>query len=274
MNDRRVDLLVTGGSGMVGSQVHSGRKPSRAELDVTDSARVERTLRRYRPCAVLHLAAIVDMARCEAHPDEAYRVNVLGTYNLALSCRALGIPLVCLSSCAVFDGVKKTPYRENDIPHPLNVYGSTKLIGEQIVRELVPEHLIIRTGWLFGGTADKKFVRKCLEAFRQGNSVRATNDRFGSPTYVPDLVRAIMQLVSKRGRGTYHVVNSGRASYFDMARALKTIGGFSPTVTPVSCLDVEAHGLKRGKNEVLASRRMRLRPWQAALRAYARASGE
>lgn len=267
---RRGGILVTGGSGMVGSQILFGVHPSHSELDICSPESIARAFKKYRPKVVIHAAALTDMASCERNPEEAYRVNVLGTYHFARACRARGLRLVYLSTCTVFDGRKRSPYRETDVPHPLNVYGTTKWIGENIIRHIVPGALIIRTGWLFGGTKDKKFIKRFVFSLRNGKTIRATSNRFGSPTYVPDFVQALESLVERRVAGTYHVVNRGTASYYGVGQIIKKYGGFSGRVIPVPAASFGFGEGRRGRMEALVSNKLSLRSWQEALSDYIR----
>lgn len=263
-------ILVTGGTGMVGQCVPFGIRPGHPELDVTDPESIEMAVKKYTPSVILHLAAYTNMQDCQSHPELARAVNVEGTKNIARACKHHHIYLVYLSTCGVFNGKKKTPYVETDIPHPLTVYGQTKYEGELAVRNIQKDSLIIRTGWLFGGRleTDIKFVGITIRKFLRNKPVVATVDRFGSPTYINDLFSAIKKLIDRRRTGIIHIVNSGVASYFEIAGAVKKIGKFGGTLTPVLQKDIESAGLPRGPLEALVSTRIRLRPWQNALRDY------
>jgi dTDP-4-dehydrorhamnose reductase len=262
-------ILVTGGSGMVGSQVAFGTKPDRKELDIIDSLSIKRTLDHYQPTVVLHLAALTDMGECEKNPEYAYETNVVGTYNIAKVCREKNIRLIYFSTCAVFDGNKNAPYSETDSVHPLNAYGRTKWLGELVVKNIVPDSLIIRTGWLFGGgKTDKKFAKLCFEKLRRGEEVNAVSDRWGSPTYIPDLLKTIEDLIKNKTNGIVHVVNDGKATYFEIAKVVKEFGSFAPEIKPVKAEEIESPEVKRGKMEALTSQKVKLRNWREALKEY------
>jgi len=262
-------ILITGGSGMVGSQIGFGIKPTHRTLDLTRPKTIEKTLDKYRPDIVLHLAAFTDMLKAERYPKEAYKINVDGTYNLALSCQKRDIYFVYLSTCAVFNGKKQYPYNEKDVPLPVNVYGKTKWLGEKVVQKIIPKSLIIRTGWLFGGNSiDKKFVKTCFEKCLRGELIKATFDRFGSPTYIPDLITKVKQFIDNNTSGIIHVVNSGQVSYFEIAKLIKKLTNSHTVIKPVRAKDVESPLLKRGVMEALISEKIHLRPWQQALQEY------
>ena len=193
-------VLATGAGGMVGHYLSQDViQTDVAELDITDAAAVDAALEEHRPDVVYHLAAETNVDRCEQEPDRAYAINAIGTQNVALACRSHGAELVYVSSAQVFDGEKHDPYHEFDEVGPVTVYGRSKLAGEEYVRRLVPQHYIVRAGWMIGGGphGEKKFIAKMLEhAERQGKIV-AVNDKFGSPTRASDLV--------ERGRGARRV---------------------------------------------------------------------
>mgnify|MGYP001580137026 CR=1 FL=1 len=270
MSNKKFRILITGGSGMIGTNISFGVKPSSKELDITNYSDIENAIKKYKPEAILHLAAFIDMKKSEEDPIQAYEVNVLGAYNIAKACRKYKIYLSYLSTCAVFNGKKASPYVESDKTDPLNVYGKTKLAGEMIINDLVKESLIIRTGWLFGvnPSEDKKFVGKTILKFKNGETVVATSDRTGSPTYIKDLVSTLEKLINQKKIGLLHVVNDGTASYLEIAKMIKKLGNFSGKLKGVKASDIEPKELKRGKMEGLSSEKIKLRSWQDALEDY------
>lgn len=263
-------IIVTGGDGMVGKQMSFGTKLNRTQLDILNPASIEKAIAKYKPEVIVHLAALTDMMICEQNPSLAKRVNVMGAKNIAKACKKHGIKLAYLSTCAVFNGRKKTPYLEADKPNPLNVYGQTKLYAELEIQKLLPNALIIRTGWLFGGgkNIDKKFVGLTITKMNNDLDVDATADRFGSPTYIPDLLQTIHKLIIKNEYGVFHVVNTGSVTYFEIAKTIKNFGGFKSKINPVSYKAVESKDLARGKMEALSSSKIKLRSWRSALKSY------
>lgn len=256
---------------MVGSVAPFGLKLLRQELDILNPISISTAFDRYTPKTVIHLAANVNMLDCQSRPEQAYLTNVVGTYHIAAACRARGIKLVYLSTCALFDGQKATAYNEHDTTQPPSVYGRTKLISEQICKDLISNPLIIRTGWLFGGGHgdEKKFVRVIFEAMKQGQEVKAVTDRYGSPTYIPDLWRGIHQLLEKNMTGTFNVVNQGTASYFDMAETTKQLGGFDTTIHAVLAEEQDNALVPRATMEALEpSESVTMRSWQEAMQEY------
>ena len=262
-------VLTTGASGQIGSYVDFGMRPSREELDITDEDAVMRYVQENKPQMILHLAGATDMARCEKEPAYAYELNVRGTYNVAHAARAVGATIVYASTSRVFKGDKETPYTEEDIPEPDTHYGRTKHIGEIIVASLVPQHIIARTSWVFGGgpERDNKFYGKVLKQLQSGQEVVALNDVHGSPTYAKDYIAAIKELLTKGEHGIFHIANAGVATRFDLACALAVQVKPEATVRPVDRSHF-ASGATLPTNESISSKTVALRPWQEALAEY------
>jgi dTDP-4-dehydrorhamnose reductase len=245
-------ILITGARGMMGRDLsriaeESGRDvwPTDVErlvhdpadrIDVTDFADVARAMDHFGPDLVMHLAAMTQVDDCEKRPEEAWLANAVGTRNVALHCRSRGIPMVYISTGSVFDGSKATPYHEFDVPNPQSVYARSKYDGEHAVRELVPEHYIVRAGWMFGGgPEDKKFVAKMIELARDRDELRAVDDKFGAPCYTVDISRRCLELIDTGRYGTYHAANEGYCSRFEMAQAIVEFAGIqSCKVSPCS----------------------------------------
>lgn len=261
-------VLVTGGSGMVGSYADFGARPSQEELDITDTAAVTAFVEKFKPSALLHLAALTDMKYCEEFPTEALRVNAKVTGALAKAAASIGARFIYLSTNAVFDGDKTTPYDEDDIPAPVTEYGKSKLSGEEEVKRYVNDWLIVRTSRVFGGgkAADKRFVGKVI-AQLAGPEIRAIADCLDTPTYAKDLMRAIKELMQEGRTGIVHVANSGVTSRFEQAKFIADFFGYRGRVTPVSLSDYSLIPPPL-KNEALVSKTVRLRPWQDALQEY------
>lgn len=261
-------ILVTGGNGTVGRQMRFGVKPTSFKLSVLSEESIGAAIKKYEPDIIVHLAAKTNMLACENNPKQAYELNVIGTRNVAKACRRAGVKLIYFSSGAVFGNGLNHP--EDSVPEPLNVYGRTKLAGEEVIRQLGGEYLIVRTGWLFGGglEIDKNFVGICLRKFGAGENMAVVADRFGSPTYVPDLLDKLLEMIKAGENGIVHIVNSGSASYFDIATAVKKIGNFKVEITPVSSTSEQFRIPVRAKSEALTSNRVTLRSWREALKEY------
>jgi dTDP-4-dehydrorhamnose reductase len=262
-------IIITGGDGMVGSQVNFGMRLNRKQLNFLNKKSINRAVDKYKPNVIVHLGALVDMLACEKNPKLAYKINTTGTKNLAEICKKRNIKLVYMSTCAVFNGNKKTPYKEIDKTGSPNVYGQTKLEGELVIQKILKDYLIIRTGWLFGGGEnDKKFVRVMYLKMKTGEEIKAVNDRYGSPTYVKDLLKEIYKLIKENKSGIYHIVNDGCVSYFEVAKYIKSIGKFKTKIIGIKSKGIENKNLKRGKMEALTSSKIKLRSWKEAVKEY------
>lgn len=263
--------LITGAGGMVGSYFDFGVKTDRQTLDVTDLNAVMAAVEKYKPKVIIHLAALTDLDAGEKNPALSYNINTVGTYNTALSARHSGAKLVYVSSTGVFDGSKKTPYTEKDIPNPQNYYGHSKYAAELIIRSMLKDYIIARACWMFGGgpARDKKFVAKIIAQLKKPDvsEIKALNDVTGSPTYGKDLAAALKKLILRDAKGIFHLTNKGASSRFDVAKVI--VETLRPSVKVVG-VDSTYFNLpaKRVTNEAAVSRVDLMRPWQEALREY------
>jgi dTDP-4-dehydrorhamnose reductase len=189
---------------------------SRAELDVTDASGVEAGIARARPEVIVNATGYTAVDRAEADRAAAFAVNAIAVAHLAQAAARGGALLVHYSTDYVFDGHATAPYQEDAPTHPLNVYGESKLAGEEAVRASGGPFLLIRTQWLFGAHG-RSFPRTMLERARKGLPTRVVTDQIGRPTYTPDLAGATWTLVSLGTTGIVHVTNEGTASWFDVA---------------------------------------------------------
>ena len=260
--------IIFGGTGLIGSYLQQGIKLGHQDGDITKLSSVEKVFKKYHPNLVINLAAKINLADCEADPQGAFAINVLGAYHIALVCRKYKARLVYLSTGAVFDGSKTSGFKEANQPHPLNVYGQTKYLAEQITAGLVSNSLVIRTGWVFGGgpAKDNKFYGLAIRKILSGKVLQANYDETGSPVYAKDLAAKVMQLAWSRRR-LIHIVNSGRASRYGIAQELAKILHKKAVIKKTHSKDFQNEFI-RAKSEFLASKYVHLRPWQQALREY------
>jgi dTDP-4-dehydrorhamnose reductase len=271
--------LIVGGKGLVGTNI-APVLDKKFDLtlcdidtwDITDKTSGESHLDRYRPDVVINLAAITDVDGCEGKRELAEKVNAHGAGIVAELCMKHGIQSVYFSTDYVFDGTKKIPYKENDRPNPISVYGVTKLMGEQEVLEKNPSSLIIRAQWLYG-KGGENFITKVVKATKQSGSLRVVNDQIGSPTYARDLAEAIAALIEKGKTGIYHIANSGSCTWFEFAREIFTMLKIDAAITPISSAELERKA-KRPSYSVFDMWKfqkdtgLKMRPWQEALKEY------
>ena len=229
-------VLITGASGMLGrafvtacaSRNLACHATSRAELDIADPDAMLRLLDRLEPWLVVNAAGYVRVDDAEDEAERCHRENTLGAGMLARSTAARAVPLVTFSTDLVFDGRKDTPYLETDAPAPLSVYGRSKHAAEEAVRDAHSDALMIRTSAFFGDDAGN-FVTSTLRQLAAGEKVFAASDTVVSPTYVPDLVHACLDLAIDGERGLWHLANVGATSWAELALTTARCAGYPPT---------------------------------------------
>ena len=234
-------ILVVGANGMLGRDLMTVlpgelRGVDIGEIDITSPESVRTVLLTLKPDVVVNVAAYTDVDGCETNRDLAFAVNGDGVGHLARVSADIGAKLVQISTDYVFDGGKGSPYREDDPTGPLSVYGQSKLLGEQNAR-LNPDHLIIRTQWLYG-LHGKNFVETMLRLAAERTELSVVDDQIGSPTWTVDLARAIRSLIEAGARGTYHAANSGYCSWNEFARAIFAETGMKIAVKPMSTTEL------------------------------------
>ncbi|MBW4560844.1 MAG: sugar nucleotide-binding protein [Mojavia pulchra JT2-VF2] len=198
---------------------------SRQEMDITNQDSVDAVLAELKPWAVVNAAGYVRVDDAEHEPDVCLLNNTEGAANLATACARYNVPLLTFSSDLVFDGTVTNPYRETDTVAPLNVYGCSKALAEKLVLKVNPASLVIRTSAFFGPWDDYNFVTIALRQLSAGNTFTAADDSIVSPTYVPDLVHASLDLLIDGESGLWHLANQGAIAWADLARlAAKTAG--------------------------------------------------
>ena len=228
-------ILITGASGTLGrafSRICEQRGlachlSSRAELDIASHDSVQAALDRHQPWLVINTAGYVRVDEAEQDRERCHRENALGPATLASACSRAGVSMVSFSSDLVFDGRKGEPYEEHDRPRPLGVYGHTKYEAEQRVLDKHDEALVVRTSAFFGPWDEYNFVAATLRDLAAGRTVRAANDTIVSPTYVPDLVHACLDLAIDGEYGVWHLANIGALTWADFARAAARVAGYS-----------------------------------------------
>lgn len=239
------------------------------EIDITKPDSMLTALERIHPRAVINAAAYTDVDACETHAQEAHAINADGPGNLAQACKQLGCRLLHVSTDYVFDGRATAPYKPDHPVNPQSVYGKTKAEGEQRVREILADHLIVRTSWLFG-VHGKNFVKAILNLASERPELRVVTDQVGRPTFARDLAAALLSLSLTDLTGTYHFANEGVCSWNQLATEIIRLAGLTTPVRPMATAELNRPA-QRPAYSVLDTTTLtdhtgiRPRPWQDAL---------
>ena len=226
-------ILITGGAGQLGSELkdlYQGREDvetffvDREELALDDIEGIIEGLRNYSPDIIIHGGAYTAVDRAETEVEIADKVNHLASGEIAKYCKQYGAKLLAISTDYVFDGNSSTPLDENTAVSPINVYGETKLKGEQAIQANLPDAIIIRTAWVYS-THGNNFVKTMIRLMNERDEISVINDQVGSPTYALDLAKAIVNIIDGKNwvSGIYHFSNEGEISWYDFAVAIKEI---------------------------------------------------
>ena len=193
------------------------RTIDRKECDITNPEQINQVIEKYKPWGVINTAGFVRVDDAEKEKERCFADNCLGALHLANACKKAGIQLISFSSDLVFDGKKSTPYVESDIVFPLNIYGKSKAQCEEEVLKIFPDSLVIRTSAFFGPWDEYNFIHYVNRSLTNAENIKVANDLLISPTYVPDLVHATLDLMIDKEQGIRHLANKGAISWSDLA---------------------------------------------------------
>ncbi|WZL73635.1 dTDP-4-dehydrorhamnose reductase [Clostridiaceae bacterium 35-E11] len=233
-------ILITGATGMLGNDLlkalsleHEVIGTSSKDMDITDIDKTVAMMKEIKPNVVINSAAYTDVDGCEANVDIAYKVNALGARNLAMACNEVDASMVYISTDYVFDGTKQQAYNEFDHTNPMSIYGKSKLAGENYVRDILNKFYIVRTSWLYGMNG-KNFVTTMMNLSKTMTALNVVNDQIGSPTYTPDLAKAIGKLIQRPTYGIFNITNSEHCSWYDYAKEIFKLAHINMTVNPTT----------------------------------------
>jgi dTDP-4-dehydrorhamnose reductase len=256
----------------------SARAYTHAEIDITDSAALDRAFDESQPEVVFNCAAFHNVDQCEREPDAAWAANVRAVAELARR----GARLVHLSTNYVFDGRRAEPYGEHDLPAPRSIYALTKLGGEYAALAYDDTALVVRSAGLYGlhGSASKggNFVQRMLARASEHGTLRVVSDQRLQPTFTADLARAILEAVDRGATGVLHLTADGACSWHEFTAAIMQEAGIDVPIEAMATAIVPG-GVDRPLNGVLARKRAdslglrSLRPWREALVDYMRQAG-
>lgn len=265
-------VLVLGGNGQLGQSL-AGLEgdfvlAGLPECDITKEAAVEMFAE--GADAIINCAAYTNVDRAEDEPEETFRVNVMGAGVVAQVAARRGVPLVHISTDYIFDGTAHAPIPETAAPHPINVYGHTKLLGEEAVRAAAGKSIIIRTSWMYSEHGNN-FVRTMLRLGASGRELKVVDDQVGCPTYAPDLARAIMILLGQgiEEHEIYNYCGEGEVSWYGFACEIFRQAGMNVQITPISSAEYGARAVRPAYSVLdcskIAALGIETRPWQEAL---------
>jgi len=279
-----VRVLITGGGGQVArallATAPSGvevRSPSRVECDITQRPVIERVFRSFRPDIVLNTAGYTAVDAAENNQELAFQVNARGAENVAKAAQAVRCRLIHISTDYVFDGERLTPYPPDAVAHPLNVYGESKLAGEERVSLACSDTLIVRTGWVYSAIG-KNFLLSMLDLMRRGTTPRVVSDQRGTPTFALDLAEIVWASTAHTDiKGIYHFANAGDASWYEFACAIRALvvgdeaDSHAPIIIPISSAEHNAPAMRPlysvlDSSALLRVLRRSARSWEVALR--------
>src|SRR4051812_2314106 len=281
-------ILLIGRTGQLGSDLlrnggaHDIVAPERSELDITRPGDIQKGIERHRPQLVINCAAFHNVPLCEEKPEDAFRANCVAVRDLARACASADVRLITFSSDYVFGGDKRVPYTEDDLPHPLQVYGITRLAGEHAAVASAPRHaIVVRTCGLYGKSGAKSkggnFVDGRVADGRAGKTIEMAAEQVVAPTSTHDLSLAVLALAEHRDAtpGLYHLVNDGECSWYELTKAIVEILNLPSKVVPVDRGGMTG-AMRRPLYSVMANQKARrlgivLPPWHDALERYLKA---
>lgn len=222
------------------AQMHDFMALGHEDLDITNQDAVFRLLKDLKPNLVINSAAFTYVDECETKKQFVMAVNGDANGNLAQACNSIGAHLMYFSTDYVFDGTKEDGYNENDAVSPINVYGESKLRGEQLIQENTDKFYIIRTSWLFGMNGSN-FVKTMLDLAKTKEKLTVVDDQIGKPTYTIDLAQGVHNFVQNNigNSGIYHLTNEGITSWYDFAKKIFEIAKIDVQLSPVSTKELD-----------------------------------
>lgn len=285
-------ILITGAKGQLGNEFQSILKKGTAEigeisavmkkaevvavdidkLDITNQIEVKKLLMDLRPDAVINCAAATNVDGCERDKNFAFKVNSIGPRNLAIACEEIGAKLVQVSTDYVFSGIGNKPLTEYDLTTPYSVYGKTKLLGENYVREFSSKYFIVRTAWLYGYEGHN-FVYTIRKLGKEKKVINVVNDQIGNPTNANDLAYHILKLIETEEYGIYHCTGKGECSWYEFAKKIIELSGENCIVQPCSSDEYKTPA-KRPEYSSLDNMMLRntvgdeMRFWQDAIKSF------
>ena len=276
-------IAIIGANGQLGSDLVNIFKDTDndiipltcADIDITDFRWSKSVLENIKPEIVINCAAYVRVDDAEDIPEKAFDTNTIGTRNIVIICKEIESILVHISTDYIFDGMKKKPYTEEDIPNPLNVYGNSKLAGEYFIKCIVKKHYIIRSSSLFGvvgaGGKGGNFVETMIKKAKSGEEIKVVDNMIMSPTYTKDLAGIIKKIIERKlPYGIYNVTNNGECSWYEFAKTTFEILGIKVNLSPIKNGEQKTMRpiYSSLSNDKLKKYGLEMEEWEKALKNY------
>jgi dTDP-4-dehydrorhamnose reductase len=273
-------ILLLGHKGMLGSDLavqfryrHEVIGMDMGDIDITREDECQKAIRETKPQIVLNAAGFTNVDGCETAKEECFAVNAEAVKNIAHACRGKNITIVHFSTDYVFDGTGNRPYVEEDICNPISVYGASKLAGENHLRTITDNYILIRTAWLYGAKG-KNFVQAILDRAKATGKLTVVDDQTGSPTCTRDLAAATELLIDKHARGIFHVTNRGNCTWYEFAkRILKEARLDTVEISPIKTAELQRAAVRPaysvlGMQKFITATGKTMQPWQLAFQDY------
>ena len=270
-------LLVTGANGMLGQDLcpiledegYDVIETDIDNLDITNHDMIDFVLKKELPDYIIHCAAYTNVDKAEEEPEKAELINAKGTENLAKACAKNNIPTIYISTDYVFDGreanaKRNSPYNPSDIPHPINIYGQTKLKGEEMIKKYCTKYYIVRTSWLYGHHG-KNFVETMI-SLADKPELKVVDDQIGCPTWTVELANGIIKIISEKDFGTYHVCGSGSTTWYGFAKEIFKQTGLKVNLKPCATEEFPRPA-QRPRYSIMNNDNI-CRDWRLALKDY------
>lgn len=273
-------VLVTGANGQLGYDVVKELQKqniecygaSRQDFDIVDFEVTENFIKNYMPDVVIHCAAYTAVDKAEDEQGLCYLVNASATENIAEICKKINAKMLYISTDYVFDGTKNGFYEVDDKPNPINVYGKTKLLGEQAVQKILDKYFIVRISWVFGEHGNN-FVKTMLRLGKGRKEISVVADQYGSPTYTADLASLLVEMIQTDKYGIYHATNEGVCTWAEFAEEIFKITGMDIKVNHITTSEYPTRAKRPmnsrlSKNSLVINGFYVLKNWQNALKNY------
>lgn len=257
-------VLVTGANGQLGYDVVKELQKqniecygaSRQDFDIVDFEATENFIKNYMPDAVIHCAAYTAVDKAEDEQGLCYLVNASATENIAEICKKINAKMLYISTDYVFDGTKDDFYEVDDKPNPINVYGKTKLLGEQAVQRILNKYFIVRISWVFGEHGNN-FVKTMLRLGKERKEINVVADQYGSPTYTADLAALLVEMIKTDKYGIYHATNEGVCTWAEFAEEIFKIAKLDVKVNHITTAEYPTKA-KRPLNSRLSKNSLKI----------------